>query len=75
MIYTVVPDQSAVSLRFLKGEADLQEIVRPRGIDRFKQESARGSFQFMDLGLASEQDNMTFNQNTNSNPETRKSLR
>ncbi|MDB6121797.1 MAG: extracellular solute-binding protein family 5 [Pedosphaera sp.] len=74
VIYTVVPDMSAISLRFLKGEADLQEIVRPEEYDKFKEESAKGRFQLLDLGLASEQDNLIFNENTNTNSKTGKPI-
>jgi peptide/nickel transport system substrate-binding protein len=72
--YTVVPDMSAISLRFLKGEADLQEQVRPEEYERFKEESKKGRFNLLELGLASEQDVLTFNQNTNTNPKTGKPI-
>jgi peptide/nickel transport system substrate-binding protein len=67
VIYTIVPDMSAMSLRFLRGEADMQEDVRPEEYEKFKEESAKGRFQLLDLGLASQQDCLTFNQNTNLN--------
>ncbi|MDB6016156.1 MAG: extracellular solute-binding protein family 5 [Pedosphaera sp.] len=72
IIYTVVPDQAAISLRMLQGEADLQEFVRPEEYDRFKEESAKGRFNLLDLGLASERDVLTFNQNPETNPKTGK---
>ena len=74
IIYTVVPDMSAMSLRFLKGEADLQELVRPEEYETFKAESAKGRFQVLDLGLASEQDNLIFNENTETNSKTGKPI-
>jgi peptide/nickel transport system substrate-binding protein len=72
VVMTVVPDQNAMSLRFLKGEADMIEFVRPEEADSFKQTAAQGKFKFLDLGFASSQDLITFNQNTNVNPKTGK---
>jgi peptide/nickel transport system substrate-binding protein len=70
VIYTIVPDQNAMSLRFLRGESDLLELVRPEEFDHFKQESASGRFKLLELGLASEHDILTFNENTGNNPKT-----
>ena len=72
VIYTVVPDQNAMSLRFLKGEADAQDFVRPEEYDTFKKESEKGRFILSELGLANEHDDLTFNQNTNINTKTGK---
>jgi peptide/nickel transport system substrate-binding protein len=72
VIYTVVPSQEAISLRMLQGENDVEELVRPDEYDRFKAESAKGKFNLLDLGLASERDMLTFNQNTGTNPKTGK---
>jgi peptide/nickel transport system substrate-binding protein len=72
VIYTVVPDMNAISLRFLKGESDVQEIVRPDDYDRYKAESAHGRFRLLDLGLGLERGFLWFNENTNVNPKTGK---
>ena len=72
VVMAVVPDQNAMSLRFLKGEADLIEFVRPEEADAFKQAADRGQFRFMDLGFTPQIDLIIFNQNTNSNPKTGK---
>ncbi|HKQ37860.1 MAG TPA: ABC transporter substrate-binding protein [Verrucomicrobiae bacterium] len=72
VVMSIVPDQNAMSLRFMKGEADLIEFVRPEEADAFKQAGDRGQFRFMDLGFASQIDLIIFNQNTNKNPTTGK---
>ena len=74
IIEVIVPDRNAMSLRFLRGEADLQEIVRPQEYDHFKEESAKGKFQLIDLGLSSDSDILTFNENPGNNPKTGKPL-
>ncbi len=65
VIYTVLPDMNAMSLRFLKGEADMHENVRPDEYERFKTESEKGKFNLMELGLGLERGFLWFNQNTN----------
>lgn len=72
VVMSIVPDQNAMSLRFMKGEADLIEFVRPEEADAFKQAADRGQFRFIDLGFASQIDLIIFNQNTNTNPKTGK---
>lgn len=72
LVFTSTPDQNAQSLRFLAGQSDILEMVRPEEIDRFKTEAAKGKFQLLDIGLASERDYVCFNQNTNVNPKTGK---
>lgn len=67
VVHAIVPDQNTVSLRFLKGECDVQELVRPEEAMRFKSESAGGKFKFFELGVASQMDLITFNQNLGSN--------
>lgn len=74
VIFTVVPDQGAISLRMLRGEADLQELVRPEEADHFKEVAGQGKIKLLDLGLASERDVLTFNQNPGVNPTTHKPL-
>ena len=72
VVMSIVPDQNAMGLRFMKGEADLLEFVRPEEADTFKQAGDRGQFRFIDLGFASQIDLIIFNQNTNTNPKTGK---
>jgi peptide/nickel transport system substrate-binding protein len=74
IIYTVVPDMNAMALRFLKGESDAHETVRPDEYERFKEESGKGKFQLLDLGLGTERGFIWFNQNTNLNATTGKPL-
>ncbi len=70
VIYTVVPNAKAASLRFLDGESDVNEIVYPDEYDHYKEESARGRFQLLDLGVGPERGFVFFNQNTNVNDKT-----
>jgi peptide/nickel transport system substrate-binding protein len=72
VIYTVVPDLNAMSLRFLSGESDMDDFVFPYEYDRFKAESARGRFQLLEPGIGLETGFFWFNQNTNANPKTGK---
>jgi len=67
----VVPDQNTMSLRFLNGETDLQEFVRPEEYDRFKQAEAGGRFKLLELGVTPQIDLILFNQNTGTNSSTR----
>ena len=70
VVHTVVPDQNAMSLRFLQGESDVQEFLRPDESALFKQASQFGKkFQLLELGVASQIDLITFNQNTGANQE------
>lgn len=71
-IYEIVPDMNAMSLKFLNGEVDLQEVVRPEEYEHFKTESAKGKFRVLDLGPSAERDMLTFNQNPENNPQTGK---
>jgi peptide/nickel transport system substrate-binding protein len=74
VIFEIVPDQNAMSLRFLKGETDIQELVRPAEYENFMDESAKGKFRVIDLGLAGERDMMFFNENPENNPKTGKPI-
>lgn len=68
VVHMVVPDQNAMSLRFLKGESDVQEFVRPDEFPLFKAAAQDGKrFQLLELGVASQIDLITFNQNTGRN--------
>jgi peptide/nickel transport system substrate-binding protein len=64
VIMMVVPDQNAMSLRFLNGETDLIEFVRPEEYDRFKETAANGGFKLLELGVTPQRDLIIFNQNT-----------
>ncbi len=72
VIYTIVPDMNAMSLRFLKGESDVFEYIRPDEFERFKTESAGGKFQLVELGLGLEKAFIWFNLNPDKNDKTGK---
>jgi peptide/nickel transport system substrate-binding protein len=72
VIMMIVPDQNATSLRFLNGETDLIEFVRPEEYDQFKQPAAQGRFTFFELGVTPQVDLIVFNQNTGTNSSTGK---
>ena len=65
IIFTVVPDMNAMSLRFMQGESDVFETVRPDEYERFKTEADKGKFSLVDLGIGLEKGFFWFNQNTN----------
>ena len=70
VIYTVVPDMNAVSLRMLTGESDADDFVLPYEYDRFKEASAKGDFRFLEPGIGLENSFFWFNENTNVNAQT-----
>jgi peptide/nickel transport system substrate-binding protein len=72
VIYTIVPDSKAMSLRFLNGESDVNEIVYADQYDHYKEESAKGHFKLYELGVALERAFIWFNENTNVNDKTGK---
>jgi len=72
LIFTSVPDQNAQSLRFLGGQSDILELVRPEEVDSFKEAEKKGKFKLIDIGLASERDYISFNQNPGTNAKTGK---
>jgi peptide/nickel transport system substrate-binding protein len=72
VIYTVVPDMNAMSLRFRQGESDAFENVRPDEYDTYKAEAAAGKYQLLDLGQGLERAFVWFNLNTGTNPSTGK---
>ena len=65
LIYSVVPDMSAMSLRFLAGESDIHENVRPDEYERFKAGADSGKFKLESLGVGPERAFFWFNLNTN----------
>jgi peptide/nickel transport system substrate-binding protein len=70
IIYSVVPDMNALSLRFLNGESDIHDYIQPYEYDHFKAESAKGKFNLYEPGIGLQTDFFWFNENTNSNPKT-----
>ena len=70
IIYTIVPDLNALSLRFLKGDSDVLESVRPDEFEKFKAAAATGKFQFLDLGYSLDVNHLWFNLNPNVNEKT-----
>ena len=65
IIYTVVPDMNAMSLRFLSGESDADDFMLPYEYDHFKTESAKGKFKLLEPGIGLETAFFWFNENTN----------
>jgi len=74
IIYTVVPDINAMSLRFLSGESDADDFIFPFEYDHFKAEEAKGRFTLLEPGIGLETGFFWFNQNTNVNAKTGKPL-
>ena len=52
---------------FLDGKSDVFETVRAENSGQFKQASAGGRFQLVELGVSAERDFLWFNQNTGTN--------
>ncbi len=65
IIFTVVPDMNAMSLRFLSGESDVDDFVYPYEYDQFKTASANDKFQLLEPGTGLEMSFLWFNENTN----------
>jgi peptide/nickel transport system substrate-binding protein len=74
VIYTVVPDFNAMSLRFLSGESDVDDFIFPYEYDHFKAESAKGRFTLLEPGIGLDTQFIWFNENTNVNAKTGKPL-
>lgn len=70
IVFTVVPDMNAMTLRFLSGESDADDLIYPYDYDRFKAESAKGRFKLVEPGIGLETTFFWFNENTNVNPKT-----
>ena len=73
IVYTVVPNMNAMSLRFLSGESDVDDFIYPYEYDHFKEEEAKGNFKLLEPGIGLETAFFWFNENTNVNPQTGKS--
>ncbi|MGA3267255.1 MAG: ABC transporter substrate-binding protein [Verrucomicrobiota bacterium] len=74
IVFTVVPDFNAMSLRFLSGESDADNFIYPYEYDHFKAESAKGRFNLIEPGIGLETAFIWFNENTNTNAKTGKPL-
>lgn len=72
VLYSIVPDMNAETLRFLSGESDIHEYIRPDEYQRFKTEAQKGKFTLHELGPGLELAFLCFNQNTNLNEKTGK---
>jgi peptide/nickel transport system substrate-binding protein len=70
IVFTIVPDRNAISLRFLSGECDVHDFIYANEYDHFKTESANGKFNLLEPGIGLETDFFWFNENTNMNPKT-----
>jgi peptide/nickel transport system substrate-binding protein len=65
IVFTVVPDMNAMSLRFLSGESDVDDFIYPYEYDQFKTASANGKFQLLEPGTGLEMSFFWFNENMN----------
>jgi peptide/nickel transport system substrate-binding protein len=66
IVFTVVPDLNAMSLRFLSGESDVDDFVYPYEYDQFKTAAAaKGKFDLLEPGTGLEMSFFWFNENTN----------
>jgi peptide/nickel transport system substrate-binding protein len=65
VIFSVVPDMNAMTLRFLSGESDADDFIYPYEYDQFKNESAKGKFNLLEPGIGLEINFFWFNENTN----------
>ena len=65
VIYSIVPDWNAMSLRMLHGEDDVDDMVRPDEYDTFKAAEANGKIKLLEPGPGSDDGFFMFNQNTN----------
>jgi peptide/nickel transport system substrate-binding protein len=72
VIYTVVPDENAINLRFLSGGCDADDFIHPDAYDQFKTAEADGHFKLVEPGIGLETTFFFFNENTNVNPQTGK---
>ena len=70
IVFTVVPDRNAISLRFLSGECDVHDYIYANEYDHFKTESANGKFQLLEPGIGMETDFFWVNENTNVDAKT-----
>jgi peptide/nickel transport system substrate-binding protein len=67
VMFTVGGSPASEPALFLGGKSDVCDTVRPQQYAQFKQASAGGRFQLLDLGVGAERDFLWFNQNTGTN--------
>jgi peptide/nickel transport system substrate-binding protein len=65
IIYTIVPDYNALSLKFLSGESEAEDRIFPYEYDEFKTASQKGNFDLLEPGISVDTAFFSFNQNTN----------
>jgi peptide/nickel transport system substrate-binding protein len=70
VIFTVVPNMNAMSLRFLSGESDADDFIYPYEYEHFKTEAQKGKFNLLEPGTGLEMSFFWFNENTNVNAKT-----
>jgi peptide/nickel transport system substrate-binding protein len=70
VIFTVVPNMNALSLRFLSGESDADDFIYPYEYEHFKTEEQKGKFKLLEPGIGLEMSFFWFNENTNVNVKT-----
>jgi peptide/nickel transport system substrate-binding protein len=70
IIYSVVPDWNAMSLRMLHGESDVDDFVKPDEYDTFKVAEADGKIKLLEPGIGLEVAYFVYNENTNVNAKT-----
>jgi peptide/nickel transport system substrate-binding protein len=70
IIYSVVPDWNAMSLRMLHGESDVDDFIKPDEYDTFKAAEADGKIKLLEPGIGLEVAYFVFNENTNMDSKT-----
>ena len=65
IIYSVVPDVNALSLRFLSGESDVDDKILSYEYEHFKSAADSGKFKLLEPGISLETAFFWFNENTN----------
>jgi len=70
IIYSVVPDWNAMSLRMLHGESDVDDFVKPDEYDTFKAAEADGKIKLLEPGIGLEVAYFVLNENTNVDSKT-----
>ena len=70
IIYSVVPDWNAMSLRMLHSDSDADDFIKPDEYDTFKAAETGGKIKLLEPGIGLECAFFMFNENTNSNPKT-----
>ncbi len=70
IVFAIVPDMNALTLRFLSGESDVDDYIYPADYDTFKAAADKGKFTLLEPGIGLETTFFWLNQNTNVNPQT-----